>query len=77
MAFHVSITREAEQEAKDILEWLYPGSFAERHQYLKSQRVDNTGLWFIENTKFNEWVSGNDHPLLYCPGIGTLHFQSR
>jgi hypothetical protein len=65
------------QTTKDILEWLYPGSFAERHQYLVSLRVENTGQWFVEDRKFNEWVSGSDRPLLYCPGIGTLHFQSR
>ncbi len=39
MAFHVSITREGEQEAKDILEWLH------------SQQAGETGLRWFEGLK--------------------------
>jgi hypothetical protein len=75
-SYQTLLTLTLVQTTKDILEWLYPGSFAERHQYLVTQRVENTGQWFIEDPKFNEWVGGSDHQLLDCPGIGTFHFQS-
>jgi len=59
------------QRTKEIMEWLHLGSFSERHRYIVSQRVENTGQWFLDAPEFKEWLDGNERRLLYCPGIGS------
>jgi len=67
----LSLTGVVVQRTKDILEWLHRGSFSERHRYIVSQRVGNTGKWLVETPEFKEWLDGPESKLLYCPGIGT------
>ena len=57
-----------------ILDWLWPGSFTERLDALREQRIPNTGKWFLETPKFQDWVSEAGGNSLFCFGIRTKFF---
>ena len=58
----------AMQRKKELLEWICLIDYHEQHRdYLKRHHV-GTGQWFLQDTKFREWIqSGN--AILFCPGI--------
>jgi len=58
----------ATQRKKELLEWICLIDYHEQHRdYLKRHHL-GTGQWFLQDTKFREWIqSGN--AILFCPGI--------
>jgi hypothetical protein len=54
-----------------VLEWLSSIDFQAKHDALKSKRVENSAIWFLECEEFNKWVTGTSNTL-YCRGSGTL-----
>src|SRR5271170_3670822 len=60
---------------KKILGWLSPGSFSEMHEVLQMKRVANTGQWLLEDSKFQDWVSGSESRVLHCVGISITIIQ--
>jgi hypothetical protein len=54
-----------------VLEWLSSIDFQAKHNAIKSKRVENSAVWFLECKEFNDWVTGTSNTL-YCRGSGTL-----
>jgi hypothetical protein len=52
--------------------WLAPHSFSERHEIIRSKRVETTGLCFLNSGTFKNWENEEGSQLLVCRGIGTL-----
>lgn len=57
------------ERREKILTWLWTGDYWKRHQLLRSQRVANTGDWFLECEAFQKWKSGTGTSLLISLGI--------
>jgi hypothetical protein len=51
-----------------IANWLSPTNFAAQQVDIISRRVNQTGQWFLESDKFNDWLHGKN-TTLFCPGI--------
>ena len=58
-----------------ILDWLFPYDVGMRHEAVKKIRVENSGLWFLQNHKFQAWISGESDNILYCPGLRTYGYS--
>lgn len=43
-------------------------TYEDQHRNILKQRHPGTGQWFLESSKFTEWLQG-DCQSLYCPGI--------
>lgn len=60
-----------DQKFKDVEAWLSTRNNWEFHEGVRKNRVPNTGLWFVDHTKFRGWSSGA-YKLLICHGLGML-----
>jgi hypothetical protein len=64
------------KERKEIFDWLSPPNFFARHADIFETRQKGTGLWFLRERKFQDWLSLGG--TLWCHGIrmffGTLIF---
>jgi hypothetical protein len=56
------------QEHKELLSWLTPLDFSERHTDRLRRREPGTGTWFPESAEFNVWVC-QPKSTLYCTGM--------
>jgi len=54
---------------EEILAWLWSGDYWKRHKTLRSQRVPNTGNWFLESPEFIKWKNAEGSSLLISLGI--------
>ncbi|KAF8462761.1 hypothetical protein BDZ91DRAFT_330764 [Kalaharituber pfeilii] len=87
VATHVKEIRSNTQSLKDaeytqkLLAWLSPLEPQKRHQAVKAQRVENTGIWILLNQQFQSWLKGDlqmhsggaSEQVLACygePGVG-------
>ncbi|KAJ7270999.1 ankyrin repeat-containing domain protein [Mycena rebaudengoi] len=55
------------KERKEIFDWLSPPNFFARHADIFETRQKGTGLWFIRERKFQDWLSLGG--TLWCHGI--------
>ena len=61
-------TREQDEEARSILDWLTLIDYdADQNDFL-SRRQEGTGKWLLESTAFQSWLKANKQTL-FCPGI--------
>ena len=60
---------------EEVLKWLSPENLSATHQILVRERVDNSGLWFLDSQKFRHWVNGESHQFLFCPGRGKKYLH--
>jgi len=58
------------QRMDEVLKWLSPRNLSATHQVLVKERVDKSGVWFLDSQKFRHWVSGEGYQFLFCPGRG-------
>ena len=64
-----------------ILLWLSPLEPNNRHQGVRTDRLDGVGDWFLETSEFREWrgsVGGTDKAVLFCsgnPGVGKTYLR--
>ncbi|KAI5814506.1 hypothetical protein BZA77DRAFT_345612 [Pyronema omphalodes] len=63
-----------DQQLKEIVQWISPLDPLKRHEDLKSKRFKDTGLWFLQSSKFETWCRGTTldqgfNPVLACYGI--------
>lgn len=61
---------------REILEWLYSGSFDSRHVSLQETRSQNCGQWFVKSKEFTQWIEATGPPCLLCAGIRISTFNS-
>jgi len=56
------------QKRQNILEWLSPGDYWQRHNNFRARYVPGIGNWLLESNRFKIWTSGTGSPALICPG---------
>ncbi|KAJ7271010.1 ankyrin repeat-containing domain protein [Mycena rebaudengoi] len=55
------------KEREKIIEWLSPPNFFARHAEIFGTRQKGTGLWFLRERQFRDWLSSGG--TLWCRGI--------
>jgi len=64
-----------------IMRWLSPLEPNNRHQGVRTERLDGVGDWFLETSEFREWrggEAGDDKAVLFCsgnPGVGKTYLR--
>ncbi|KAF4956485.1 hypothetical protein FSARC_11555 [Fusarium sarcochroum] len=56
------------EERKAILKWLTPIDYALQQSDYNGRRQEGTGQWFLQSTKFQQWIASRKQTL-FCPGI--------
>ncbi|KAF8873311.1 hypothetical protein BD779DRAFT_1451983 [Infundibulicybe gibba] len=56
-----------DQELEDLVKWLSPLDFSEKHNTIFERRARDTGKWFLGHQKFLAWRRG-ECEMLWCPG---------
>ena len=70
-----------DEERSQILQWLSPLEPQERHQNVRTGRLDGVGNWVLETSEFRKWRDGEDNcvePVLFCygnPGVGKTYVR--
>ena len=59
---------ESSWQHKKLKDLLSPIDFAPHQQHIISQRQIGTARWFLESTKFKEWLRGPEK-VLFCLGL--------
>ena len=68
-------------EDAQIMRWLSPLEPNNRHQGVRTDRLDGVGSWFLETNEFREWRGsggGADKAVLFCsgnPGVGKTYLR--
>jgi len=68
-------------ENAQILHWLSPLEPNNRHQAVRTDRIDGVGDWLLETREFREWRSsegGAEKAILFCsgnPGVGKTYLR--
>ena len=77
----VSFITGIDDEGRQILQWLSPLSPHQRHQDVRTDRLDSVGNWVLETSEFREWRDAEDdcaEPVLFCygnPGVGKTYIK--
>lgn len=55
----------------NILEWLWPDSYWQRHYHFRKRRIADIGQWAVDKPRFKQWSSlgGTSSPNLICVGV--------
>ncbi|KAI5790902.1 hypothetical protein FPQ18DRAFT_260493 [Pyronema domesticum] len=60
-------------EMEKMLQWISPLNPQQRHQDIKSERLEGTGGWFLENPDFQKWCNSQNEEssmsIFACYGI--------
>jgi len=68
-------------EGLQIMRWLSPLEPQQRHQDVRTDRLDGVGNWVLETTEFRKWSDTEDglvEPVLFCcgdPGVGKTYLR--
>jgi len=77
----VNFITEIDAEGHQILQWLSPLEPQQRHQSVRTDRLDGVGNWVLETTEFTKWRDAKDGsvvPVLFCygnPGVGKTYVR--
>jgi len=77
----VNFITETDVEGRQILQWLSPLEPQQRHQGVRTDRLDGIGNWALETSEFKKWIGKKDgcvEPVLFCygnPGVGKTHLR--
>ena len=77
----VNFNTELGDEGRQILQWLSPLEQQQRHQGVRTDRLDDVGNWVLKTSDFRNWRDGEDgcvEPVLYCygnPGVGKTYLR--
>src|SRR5437762_2010200 len=55
---------EIQEKTENIAKWLSLNNNWDFHDMIRKQRVPNTGFWFMEDTKFRNWIDGTCQVLI-------------
>jgi len=78
---YVNIVAGPDAERHQILQWLSPLEPQQRHQGVRTNRLDGMGNWVLETNEFRKWSDAEDgyvEPVLFCygnPGVGKTHIR--
>jgi len=59
--FRDCLTDESADKRLDILNWLSPERFSDAYDTFQSTRVKGSGTWFLNSSKFQDWVTGTSN----------------
>jgi len=68
-------------EDAHIIRWLSPLEPNNRHQGVRTDRLDGLGDWLLKTSEFREWrgsEGGADNAVLFCsgnPGVGKTYLR--
>jgi hypothetical protein len=68
-AYNLGLTKQ------ELLDWIYMEDFESRHKAVRSKRVTDSGIWFLNHPVFETWGSGDSADNLFCPGLGIALFS--
>ena len=77
----VNICARPDGERDQILRWLSPLEPQQRHEGVRTDRLDGVGNWVLETNEFRKWCSMEDgcaEPVLFCygnPGVGKTYIR--
>ena len=77
----VNFNTELGDEGRQILQWLSSLEPQQRHQGVRTDRLDNVGNWILETSNFRNWRDMEDgclEPVLFCygnPGVGKTYVR--
>ena len=77
----VNIAAGPDAETHQILQWLSPLEPQQRHQGVRTDRLDGVGNWVLETSEFRKWYDAEDgcvEPVLFCygnPGVGKTYLR--
>ena len=77
----VNYITEIDAEGHQILQWLSPLEPQQRHQGVRTNRLNGVGNWVIETSEFRKWRDADDgcvEPVLFCygnPGVGKTYIR--
>ncbi len=57
------------RERTELLQWISKLDFTSKQTDILSRRSPNTGTWLLKDEKFQQWLGGERHSCLWCPGI--------
>jgi len=68
------------EEDGQIMRWLSPLEPNNRHQGVRTDRLDGVGGWLLETSEFREWRGGEPgvDNVLFCsgnPGVGKTYLR--
>jgi len=80
---NIVINTGIDNEKHHILRWLSPLEPQQRHQAVRTERLDGMGGWLLETDKFLKWSNsdiGDEslHAVLFCsgnPGVGKTYLR--
>lgn len=59
-----------DQEKRSILSWISQSDVETKHSEILSKRLPGTVEWFLQESAFEEWISGHGgSSILWCPGF--------
>lgn len=69
----------SDQDAQ-IMRWLSPLELKQRHQGVRTDRLDSVGRWLWGTREWREWRNGDgaDRAILFCsgsPGVGKTYLR--
>ena len=77
----VNVVSERDAEGRQILQWLSPLEPQQRHQGVRTNRLDGVGSWVLETSEFKKWRDAEDgcaEQVLFCngfPGVGKTYVR--
>ena len=70
-----------DDEGRQIMQWLSPLEPQQRHQDVRTDRLDSVGNWVLETSDFRNWRDAEDgcvEPVFFCygnPGVGKTYVR--
>jgi len=77
----VNLISQNDAEGHQILKWLSPLEPQQRHQGVRTDRLDGVGNWVLESTEYRKWRDAEDgcaEQVLFCegnPGVGKTYVR--
>ena len=77
----IVINAGSDAERQQILQWLSPLEPQQRHEGVRTDRLDSVGNWVLETDEFRKWRDMEDgcvEQVLFCygnPGVGKTYLR--
>jgi len=77
---NTTINLKVDHEGLQILQLLSPLEPQQRHQSVRTHRVDSVGTWVLETREFGQWCAAEDSvgQVFFCygnPGVGKTYVR--
>ena len=79
--YHLIDMPKKETDERQILQWLSPLEPQQRHQGVRTDRLNTVGNWVLETSEFRKWRDAGEgcvEPVLFCygnPGVGKTYVR--